>query len=105
MKRRDTNLLTLLSDILRGKHGGVGGGFVTVGFDFHTASDAYECFAAGEVCDVYKCVVEGGEDVAYGEDIFVFLDFVASDSAGVDSWFGSVEGGDEGVMSDEWGRV
>jgi hypothetical protein len=72
MKRRNAQFLTTGRHVLSGEHGGVGGGFVAIGLDFHPARDADEGFSAGEVGNVDEGVVEGGEEVGYGEDFFAF---------------------------------
>jgi len=43
----DAEFLAADGDVLGGQHGGVGGGLVTVGFDFHSAGDTTDGFAAG----------------------------------------------------------
>lgn len=58
-----------------GKHGSVGGGFVAVSLDFHTAGDADEGFSAGKVGDMDEGVVEGSEEVGYGEYFFALDGF------------------------------
>ena len=53
-----------------GKHGCVGGGFITIGLDFHTTSDTNEGFSSREISNMNEGVVEGGEEMGDGEDFF-----------------------------------
>jgi hypothetical protein len=59
----DADLLAAGSHILGGQHGGVGGRFVAVGLDLHTAGDARDGLLAGQIRHVHEGVVEGGKDV------------------------------------------
>lgn len=62
MQSRNAQFLALCCHILSCQHGRIGRRFVTIGFHFHAASDTDDGFAAGEVGDVDKGVVEGGVD-------------------------------------------
>jgi hypothetical protein len=42
----DSEFLAACSDVLGCQHGGIGGGLVAVGFDFHAARDSADGFAA-----------------------------------------------------------
>jgi hypothetical protein len=57
------------SHVLRGKHGCVGRGLVTVGLDLHAAGDAAQCLLARQISNVDKGVVEAGKDVSHAEDV------------------------------------
>ena len=78
VKGGDTQIFAFGSHVLGGKHGSVGGGFVAIGLDFHAAGDADEGFTAGEVGDVDEGVVEGGEEVGYGEDFFALDEVIGT---------------------------
>lgn len=58
VQRGDADLLALAGDVLRGEHGGVWRGFVTVSLDLHATGDTGDGFLAGEIGDVDKGVVE-----------------------------------------------
>ena len=82
MQCGNAQFLTAGRDILGGKHGRVGGGFVAVCLYFHAAGDADESFPSGEIGDMDKGVVEGGEEMGHGENFFA-LDEVGCGSGAV----------------------
>lgn len=82
MQCRNTQFFTAGGDILGGKHGRVGGGFVAVGLYFHAAGDADESFSPREIGDMDEGIVEGGEEMGYGENFFT-LDEVGYGSGAV----------------------
>merc|ERR1712227_771657 len=67
----DAQLLAPGADVGGGLHGGVDRVLVTVGLDLHAAGDADDGFLAGEIGDVDKGVVGGGEEMADAEDDLV----------------------------------
>jgi hypothetical protein len=74
MQSRNPDLATTSSNILRRQHSCVRRRLVTIGFDFHTASDTGDGFLAREIGDMDECIVERGKDVGDGEDAFTFGD-------------------------------
>ena len=64
----DTNLLTLLSDILGSQHGGVWGRLISVSLDLHTTSDSADGFPTGKIGHVDESIVERSEDTGNSED-------------------------------------
>lgn len=65
----NTNLLTLLSDILSGQHGSVWGGLVSVGLNLHTTSDSGNGFLTGKIGNVDEGIVEGSVDTGNTENL------------------------------------
>jgi len=49
VKGSDANVLASLGDVLSCQHGGVGGGLITVGLDFHTTSHTDDGFPSAGV--------------------------------------------------------
>lgn len=72
MKSSYSQFLASSRHVLGGKHGSVGGGFITIGLDFHSSSDTDEGFSAGEIGYMDEGVVEGSEEVGDGEDFLSF---------------------------------
>jgi len=69
MEGRHPKVLALGGNVLRGKHGGVGGRLVTVSLDLHSARDSDESLASGKVRDMDERVVERREKVGHGEHL------------------------------------
>ena len=69
----DATGLGLLSNILGGEHGGIGGGLITVSLHLHTTGGLGNGLATREVGDVDVGVVEGGIDVGNAEHVVVLL--------------------------------
>ena len=96
------------------EHGGVRGGFVSIGSDFHAASDSGEGFPAGEVGDVDEGVVPGSQDMADGEEFsghilgskrdygFGVFDCFDFSGDGLLLSLGCGRGGSVGNFSHEW---
>merc|ERR1711976_1018367 len=61
----DAKGLDLFGDVLGSQHSGVGRRFVTICFDFHSTGHTAQGFAARQVCDMDKGVVERGINVGY----------------------------------------
>ena len=78
MEGGDAELLAPDGDVLGGKHGSVRAGLVAVGLDLHTAGDADEGLAAGEVGHVDEGVIEGSEEVSNAENLLT-LDGLGGD--------------------------
>lgn len=70
----DAELLAAGSDVLRGQHGGVGGGLVAIGLDLHAAGDTGDGFAATEIGNVDEGIVEGGKDTGNAKDELAITD-------------------------------
>ncbi len=70
----DAHGLEVLRELLRGLHGSVGRRLLSVSLDHHTAGDPGVGLSAGVVGHVEEGVVEGGEDVAHGEDVVALGD-------------------------------
>lgn len=49
VKSIDTQLLASRSNVLRGQHGSVGRGFITVSFDLHATGDTTDSFTAAGI--------------------------------------------------------
>lgn len=64
----DANLLAAGSNVLGGKHGGVGRRLVVVGLDLHTTSDTRDGLTAREIGDVDESIVERGKDAGNAKD-------------------------------------
>jgi len=81
MQSGDIKLLAFDGNVLRSKHGGVGGGLVTVGLHLHAAGNADEGLTARKIGHVDECVVKGSKDVAYPEaELLIFcIDNVTRD--------------------------
>jgi hypothetical protein len=61
-------ILTVRTDVLGCQHGGVGGGFVTVGLDLHSTSDTGNGFATRQIGNVDEGVVERSENAGNAEN-------------------------------------
>ena len=66
----DAELLASRSNILSSQHGSIWGRLVTIGLDFHATCNSANGFAAAEISDMNKGIVEGCEDACHAEDEF-----------------------------------
>lgn len=65
----DVELLESVDNVNGGLHSSIGGTLVAVSFDFHSTGDSGESLTAGEIGDVDKGIIPGGEDVTDCEDV------------------------------------
>lgn len=77
VQRRDAELLASLSAVLRGKHCSVRRRLVAVGLHLLAAGHANERFAARQISDVHKRVVERGVDARNAKNGGALLDLWA----------------------------
>jgi hypothetical protein len=73
----NSKLLASSSNVLSSQHGSVGRRLVTIGLDFHATGDTADCFAAGEIGDMDKGVVEAGKDAGDAEDELIWFAMLA----------------------------
>ena len=69
---RESQFLASDGDILGGKHGSVGGRFITIGLDFHASSYSHHGLSSREICNVDKGVIERSKDVGDTKYFFAF---------------------------------
>jgi len=101
----DSNLLASGGDILGSQHGGVGRRLVTIGLNLHSTyqsvrsvticpreywwvvtSNTRNCFPAGQIGNMDKCIVEGGVDVGNTENVLAVSNLRAEGNGSLFLW-------------------